>query len=79
VDKSFFQAPIFQGLIFHDKATDQFEICGATPFALPGPNAMNPFGAPYLQFNPKPCVEGHSNKESALDFLIAKHLQNMDR
>jgi len=73
-----FIAPLFQGLVTHDKATNQFEICGATPFALGGPNAANPFNAPYLQFNPKPCVEGHSNKDYALDFLIVKHLQNMD-
>lgn len=71
-------ASIFQGLVSYDKAADQFLICGATPFALPGPNALNPFGAPYFQFNPKPCVEEHSNRDYALDFLIAKHLQNLD-
>jgi len=69
---------LFSGVIGYDKSEDAFNICGAIPFALPGSNAQNPFGSPYFQFNPKPCVEGHSNKDYALDFLIAKHLQNMD-
>lgn len=71
-------ASLFQGVIGYDKTTDEFSICGAVPFALPGPNAQNPFGSPYFQFNPKPCVPEHSNKDYAMDFLIAKHLQNMD-
>jgi hypothetical protein len=69
---------LFNGLVAYDKTADQFLICGAIPFALPGPNAQNPFGSPYFQFNPKPCVEEYSNKDYALDFLLAKHLQNMD-
>ena len=71
-------ASLFQGLIGYDKTTDAFSICGAIPFALPGPNAQNPFGSPYFKFNPKPCVAEHTNRDYAQDFLIAKHLQNMD-
>ena len=71
-------ASLFQGLIGYDKTADEFSICGAVPFALPGPNAQNPLGSPYFKFNPKPCVAEHSNKDYAIDFLIAKHLQNMD-
>ncbi|HEX5111759.1 MAG TPA: hypothetical protein VFV79_02860 [Saprospiraceae bacterium] len=69
---------LFSGVIGYDKSNDAFNICGAIPIALPGPNAQNPFGSPYFQIQAKPCIEGHANKDYALDFLIAKHLQNMD-
>jgi hypothetical protein len=69
---------IFNGLVSHDKANDQFLLCGVTPFALAGPNAPFPFGAPYLQFNVQPCITGHANRDYALEFLDRKHLLPMD-
>jgi len=69
---------LFTGLVSHDKANDQFLLCGVTPFALPGPNASFPFAAPYFQFNTEQCVVGHSNRDYATDFLNKTALQSMD-
>jgi hypothetical protein len=69
---------LFNGLVSHDKTTDQFLLCGVTPFALPGPNAFFPFGPPYFQFNTAQCVTGHSNRDYAVDFLNKTTLQPMD-
>jgi hypothetical protein len=66
------------GLISYDHILDEFALCGATPFALPGPNAVNPVGPPYLQFNVNQCVEGHTNREYAEDFLAITTLYPQD-
>ena len=73
-----FADTIFNGLVSHDKTNDQFLLCGVTPFALPGPNALFPFGAPYLQFTVQECISGHTNRDYALEFLDKKDLQLMD-
>jgi hypothetical protein len=73
-----FTDTIFNGLVSHDKANDQFLLCGVTPFALPGLNAVNPFGAPYLQFTVQECVPGRINRDYALEFLDRKDLQPLD-
>jgi len=73
-----FTDTIFNGLVSHDKTNDQFLLCGVTPFALPGQNALNPFGAPYLQFTVQECAPGHTNRDYALEFLDKKDLQPMD-
>ena len=66
------------GLISYDKVLDEFALCGATPFALPGPNAVNPFGLPYLNFNVNQCVEGHTNRQYAEDYLAITPLYPLD-
>jgi hypothetical protein len=73
-----FADTIFNGLVSHDKANDQFLLCGVTPFALPGQNAVNPFGAPYLQFSVQECVPGRTNRDYALEYLDRKDLQPQD-
>ncbi len=69
---------LFNGLVSYEKTTDQFFLCGVTPFALPGPNALFPFGPPYFQFNTQECNVGHSNISYAIDFLTETVLQPMD-
>jgi len=73
-----FTDTIFNGLVAHDKANDQFLLCGVTPFALPGANALFPFAPPYLQFTVQECIPGHTNRDYALEFLDKKDLQPMD-
>jgi hypothetical protein len=69
---------IQSGIVSYDASTDHFVLCGATPFALPGPNAINPFGPPYLQFNVQNCIVGHENRDYAIDYMNANALQVQD-
>lgn len=65
------------GLTF-DIATQQFVLCGVTPFALPGPNAINPFGPPYLQFNIGECFESYDNRDYAEEYNNTQPLEPLD-
>jgi hypothetical protein len=69
---------LFNDVVFYDKVTDQFNLCGVTAFALPGPSAIFPLGPPYFQFNVETCIAGHTNKDYAMDLLISKNLEPMD-
>ncbi len=69
---------LFTSIVFYDKVADQFDLCGVTAFALPGPNAIFPFGAPYFQFNVATCIDGHTNREYAMDLLNSKNLEAKD-
>ncbi|MEP6794260.1 MAG: hypothetical protein ABJB16_08045 [Saprospiraceae bacterium] len=69
---------LFTTIVFYDKVADQFDLCGVTAFAMPGPNAILPFGAPYFQFNVETCIDGHTNRDYAMDLLISKNLEAKD-
>jgi hypothetical protein len=62
------------GLISYDHVRDEFALCGATPFSMPGPNAVNPAGLPYFNFNVNQCVEGQANRGYAEAYLISEPL-----
>ncbi|MBK9981740.1 MAG: hypothetical protein IPP15_04845 [Saprospiraceae bacterium] len=69
---------LFNDIVSYDKVADQFNLCGVTAFALPGPNAIFPLGPPYFQFNVETCIDGHANRDYAMDLLISKNLKPMD-
>jgi len=70
--------PFFSGLVGYDKATNTFILCVVTPFALPGPNAINPTGPSYLNFNITQCIAGHVNRDYAISYIPQKNLQVSD-
>lgn len=65
-------------ILTYEKEDDQFVVCGATVFALAGPNVSNPAGPDYFLFSSSECPPGFVNEDYAYKLLSEYTYQPLD-